>query len=200
MKCDINNLANSLEKAKSEYEQESNRVHFLDADLSDFEKQFCVEYIANGYNATKAAIACGWKESTANSKAYKLVGKVGIQREIKRLQDLRLHKIFESDVMTKSEILKLWSDIARGTLINPNALPQKHFDKQLSFIDEENDEYDIENLKIPVSSRLKASELLAKNMDMLAPDSVNNNTYNNYSNCSDEELRKKVEALMNGQP
>lgn len=182
----------SMENLTNDPEEMNN--DFLEDKLTDFEKQFCVEYVSNGYNATKAAIACGWKESTANSKAYKLVGKVGIQREIKRLQDLKLKKIFETDVMTKSEILKFWSDVARGTLINPNALPQKHFDKQLSFIDEENYDYNADNLKIPVSFRLKASELLAKNMDMLAPESV----INNYSNCSDEELMKKVEELMHG--
>lgn len=199
MENELETIEKNLQYLKDISDSEQRDIDILSSDLNEFEKQFCLEYVTNGYNATRAAITCGWKESTANSKAYKLVGKVGIANEIKRLQGLRFKKIFESDVMSKTEILKFWSDVARGTLVNPNALPQKQFDRQLSFLDNNEGETDFENLKIPVSQRLKASELLAKNMEMLAPDSVNN-IYNNYSDCTDEDLKNMAEALMNGKP
>ncbi len=197
MENELETIEKKLQCAKDVSESENGNLDILSSDLNEFEKQFCLEYVTNGYNATRAAVTCGWKETTANSKAYTLVGKVGIAREIKRLQGERFKKIFESDVMSKTEILKFWSDVARGTLENPNALPQKQLDSQLSFLDNNEGTTDFENLKIPISQRLKASELLAKNMEMLAPDNVNN-IYNTYADCSDEELKNMAEALMNG--
>lgn len=170
---------------------------FSENELTLFEKDFCVCYVSNGGNAYQAAIASGWKETTAKSKSYKLVEKVGIRKYIAELNQKKAEKIFDSAVMSEQELLKMWSDIARGTMRNPNALPQEHYDNQLSFIEgNEINENAIPNISIPLSQRLKASEYIAKYKAMFKENETTVNITNDYSKLSDEELKKIIESKL----
>ncbi len=164
---------------------------FSDNDLTLFEKNFCLNYVANGGNAYKAALASGWTENTAKSKSYKLVEKVGIKKYIAKLFEEKAKKVFGGAVMTEHELLVMWSEIARGTMVNPNALPQEQYDKQLSFFGE-----DYSYLGIPLSERQKASVNIAKYIGIFKDAAPTVNVINDYSNLSDEELQKIIESKI----
>ncbi len=182
-------LSLSLENNETEKEISSDIDYdiFSDNDLTLFEKNFCLEYVANGGNAYKAALASGWTENTAKSKSYKLVEKVGIKKYIAKLFEEKAKKIFGGAVMTEHELLVMWSEIARGTMINPNALPQEQYDKQLSFFGE-----DYSYLGIPLSERQKASVNVAKYIGIFKETAPTVNVINDYSNLSDEELKRLI--------
>ena len=103
--------------------------------------------------------------------------------------------LFGEAVMSEQELLKMWSDIARGTMKNPNALPQEHYDVQLSFLPNNNEEISTDNIKIPLSQRLKASEYIAKYKGIFKETAATVNI-NDYSNLSDEELKKIIESKI----
>jgi len=58
------------------------------AKLTDKQKRFCEEYLID-LNATQAAIRSGYSEKTAQEQSARMLSKVIIQTEIKRLQDIR---------------------------------------------------------------------------------------------------------------
>lgn len=54
--------------------------------LNDRQEKFCRAYVANGGNATKAAIDAGYSAKTANPQAARLLAKVSIREFIDSLK------------------------------------------------------------------------------------------------------------------
>lgn len=52
--------------------------------LTQKQKLFCKAYLANGYNATQAAITAGYSEANADKIGSNLVGKSRIKEEIEK--------------------------------------------------------------------------------------------------------------------
>jgi len=79
--------------------------------LTDKQKRFCEEYLID-LNATQAAIRSGYAEKDADVQGPRLLGNVGIQAEIKRLQDARSQRTEKSadDVLREYEAIG-FSDI-----------------------------------------------------------------------------------------
>lgn len=90
--------------------------------LTDKHKQFCNEYLNNGRNATKAAIAVGYSEKTAYSQGQRLLKKVEVseflgQRQNKVAQKLELsyeRHALEYARVAYSDVRKLYNE--DGTL------------------------------------------------------------------------------------
>ena len=177
--------------------------------LSDREKLFCVNYVNNGMNIYQAAVSAGYSESYAKSSSYKLRENVGIKKYISHLYEAIELKMLDETVMSKRELMKFWTDVARGNLHNPHAIPEKAMDKmeQLSFFSQDKDGGDVfsvpDECKIPLSQRLKASEYIAKHYEMFADvlqkNETNINVGSDIQNLSDEELARLVKRLTGGE-
>lgn len=178
--------------------------------LTDREKLFCLNYVHNGMNIYQAAVSAGYSESYAKSSSYKLRENVGIQKYISRLFGEIELKMMDETVMSKRELMKFWTDVARGKLHNPHAIPEKAMDKmeQLSFFSQDKDGGDVfsvpDECKIPLSQRLKASEYIAKHYEMFADVLQKNETTQNVfvsediKNMSEEELKQLAQRLAGG--
>jgi len=55
--------------------------------LTNKEERFCYEYLANGFNATKAAIKAGYSQKSAYSAGGRLLKNVEIQIRIQEMKD-----------------------------------------------------------------------------------------------------------------
>lgn len=178
--------------------------------LSDREKLFCVNYVNNGMNIYQAAVSAGYSESYAKSSSYKLRENVGIQKYISHLFEAIEQKMLNETVMSKMELMKFWTDVARGKLHNPHAVPEKAVEQmeQLSFFSTDKDGGDVfsvpDECKIPLSQRLKASEYIAKHYEMFADVLQKNVTNQNVivsediKNMSEEELKQLAQRLAGG--
>lgn len=99
---------------------------------------FCEEYIKTN-NATKAAIAAGYSEKTARTKASQLLTKVDISDYIKsRLDDINREQIASTD-----EVMRFFSSVMRG---------------------EEKDQF---GLDASLSDRIKAGQEIVKRFDSI---------------------------------
>ena len=178
--------------------------------LSDREKLFCVNYVNNGMNIYQAAVSAGYSESYAKSSSYKLRENVGIKKYISHLYEAIELKMLDETVMSKRELMKFWTDVARGKLHNPHAIPEKAMEQaeQLTFFSMGKDGTDVfsvpDEYKIPLSQRLKASEYIAKHYEMFADVLQRNETTQNVfvsediKNMSEEELKRLAQRLAGG--
>ncbi len=57
------------------------------------QEQFVAEYLANGLNATKAAISAGYSEKTAQEQGSRLLSNVMVSAEIARKPQIRTEKL-----------------------------------------------------------------------------------------------------------
>ena len=72
--------------------------------LTEKEKRFCREYVANGENGTQAAITCGYSEVSARVTAHKLLTKHNIKKFI---ADWREKYEFKTVVSVEKQIKRL---------------------------------------------------------------------------------------------
>lgn len=79
------------------------------AGLNKRQQLFCNEYIVS-LNATDAAKKAGYSEKTSYSIGQRLLKNV----EIKKYIDERLDSIHNERIMTKTEILEIYTEIARN--------------------------------------------------------------------------------------
>ncbi len=179
------------------------------ATLSEKEKLFCLNYVHNGMNIYQAAVSAGYAPSYAKSASYKLLENVGIKKYISHLFSEIEKNMMGDIVMSKMELMKFWTDIARGQLHNPHAIPKKAVEEmeQLSFFSQDKDGGDVfsvpDECKIPLSQRLKASEYIAKHYEMFADVLQKNETNINIGdvdlkNLSDEQLAAMINRLTGG--
>lgn len=76
--------------------------------LSQKQRIFVKEYLANKFNATQAAIAAGYSEKTAKSQASRLLTNVNVQKEI----SLTIKKTLNNTDELSIQILQALKDIA----------------------------------------------------------------------------------------
>jgi phage terminase small subunit len=75
--------------------------------LTNKEERFCYEYLANGFNATKACIKAGYSEKTARSIGNHLLTKVDIQARIQAMKDNLAETAGISALMIANEHAKI---------------------------------------------------------------------------------------------
>lgn len=81
--------------------------------LTDKQKRFCDEYLANGYNATQAAISAGYSENTSYSIGQENLTKPEIAKYLNERRDKVANKLEINQERIISELAKIaFGDIA----------------------------------------------------------------------------------------
>ena len=78
-----------------------------DKQLTSKEERFCYEYLANGFNATKACIKAGYKETSARFIGARMSTKVNIQTRIQHMKDNLAETAGISALMVANEHAKI---------------------------------------------------------------------------------------------
>lgn len=78
--------------------------------MTDKQKKFCSAYLANGLNATQAAISAGYSEKTAYSIGQRLLKKV----EIKKYIEEKLKAVESGQICKAQEVLEFLTAVMRG--------------------------------------------------------------------------------------
>lgn len=86
--------------------------------LLEKERRFCLEYMQDPTNQSKAAIKAGYSAKTAYAQASRLLKKVKIREEINRLRE----KLEDKAILTVDRILQ---EISRVALIDPATMFNK---------------------------------------------------------------------------
>lgn len=139
---------------------------------------FVKHYVANGFNATQAAISAGYSEKTATSQGNRLLTFVEIREAIKlecaqALKEVEVDKVkwfqeakriafsdirdlghFDSEGLHIKNSSELSDDIARTV-------------ESIEFTESENEHSSKRNLKVKLHSKTKGLELLGKALGML---------------------------------
>jgi phage terminase small subunit len=181
-------------------------------ELNDKQKMFCLYYIKY-FNATKAYMkAYGVDRNTAESIAYRLMGKDGVKLEIERLKQER----FNDALLDAQAVLQKYIDIAFADITDFVEFGQEkkpELDHNLEpLIDENGDEvtysYSYVNFKnadevdgtiitevkkgkdgisVKLADKMKALEFLAKFTDLLSE--------NDRKRLQEEKLKAEIENL-----
>ena len=113
--------------------------------LSSKRQAFCDAYIANGMNATQAAVEAGYSERTAYSQGNRLLKNDEVREYIKS----RMDALTEERIVTGNEVLAFLSDVMRGEV-------------EETFIGVDKDGCTHSVGYVSQKNQLKAAELLAK--------------------------------------
>jgi phage terminase small subunit len=182
-------------------------------ELNDKQKMFCLYYIKY-FNATKAYMkAYGVDRNTAESIAYRLMGKDGVRKEIERLKQER----FNGVLLDAQAVLQKYIDIAFADITDFVEFGQEkrpELDHNLEpLIDENGDEvtysYSYVNFKnadevdgtvitevkkgkdgvsLKLADKMKALEFLSKYTDLLSD--------NDRKRLQDEKLKADTEFIQ----
>lgn len=77
--------------------------------MTNKQKRFADEYLVD-FNATQAAIRCGYSEKTAYSQGQRLLSNV----EIKTYIDKELEKMHDRTIASAEEVMKYLTSVLRG--------------------------------------------------------------------------------------
>lgn len=110
--------------------------------LTEKQRRFCDAYLANGCNATQAAIEAGYSKKTAYSQGQRMLKNVEVSRYI---QD-QSKKVHDSKVADAQELFEFWTAVMRGdekeTVVASNGK--------------------VVEVPVSIKDRIKASELRGK--------------------------------------
>lgn len=124
--------------------------------LSEKQRRFADEYLANGCNATQAAISAGYSKKYAAQNTTKLLKNTNVASYIKKRNDA----ISSAKIVTQQELQEYWSDVIRGNK------------KEQVLIGVGKGEQAIGDMDVSAKDRLKASELMGRTLQMFT-DNVN---------------------------
>jgi phage terminase small subunit len=95
--------------------------------LTAKEERFCYEYLANGFNGTKAAISAGYSEKSADVIAVENLGKPKIKERVQAMKDNLAETAGISALMIAKEHAKIaFSSIAE---LHNTWITLKHFEE-----------------------------------------------------------------------
>lgn len=120
------------------------------------QQQFADDFIANGGNATQAAISAGYKKKSAYSMGAENLTKPVVQDYIKK----RRQALADAKVADQREIIEYLTSVMRGET------------KEQTLIGTGKGEQEITNIKPAEKDKLKAAEMLGRTM-MMFTDNVN---------------------------
>ncbi len=159
--------------------------------LTDKQKRFCDEYLANGMNATQAAISAGYSEKTARSIAQENLTKHDIQTYISERQN----KVSNKLEVTQERVIKELAKIAFGDIKNlfdddgqlrPISELEDEVSASIAGIEtaEENQAVAEETFKsvkvrkVKGWDKLKALDMLSKHLGLYEKDNEQKSTFN----------------------
>lgn len=144
--------------------------------LTPMQQAFILAYMANGHNATRAALTAGYSPNGADVAGYLLVHKTPrVADEIARLNDL---------AYKKNEITAEW--ILQSLKAVAEACKAKRYEK-------DNEGREIERGVIDSAGANRALELLGKNKKLFV-ESMELVKRTEFADLSDEELLKIIKA------
>lgn len=182
--------------------------------LTPKEERFCYEYLANGFNATKAALKAGYSQKNARVIAAQNLAKLNIQTRIQAMKDNLAETAGISALMIAREHSKIaFSDVAslHDTWITRKEL-NALTDDQKSIIQEVSTKVtkvniggkddpimaDVEYVKIKTYDKQKSLDALANLLGYNAPvksEVTGKNGKDLFNRLSDEELDSKLFEL-----
>lgn len=156
--------------------------------LTDKQIQFIEQYLID-FNATQAAIRCGYSKKTAKEQASRLLTKVNIQHELSKRFTDKANKVGISRERTMEEIGRIaFSDIRRFFDANGNLKALSDLDDESAAVlssmevDELFDGYGEDRQQVGVTKKvrlwdkLKALEMLAKHFKIYSDAPLTNQT------------------------
>lgn len=182
--------------------------------LTPKEERFCYEYLANGFNATKAAIKAGYSQRSAGEIGRQNLMKLELRNKIQDMKDNLSETAGISALMIAKEHAKIaFSDVAslHNTWITRKEL-EELTDDQRSCIQEisskilkqnqgtrdEPDMWDVEYVKIKTYDKQKSLEALSDLLGYKAPvkqEITGKDGKDLFNRLSDEELDSKLLEL-----
>lgn len=121
--------------------------------MNNKQKAFIEEYLKD-LNATQAAIRAGYSKKTARSQGQRLLTKVDIQKEIKKLQE----EISNENIATVKDIEEFLTKVMNGE-INEEVVVTIGTGEGKSYADKV-------DKQVAVKDRVRAAELLGKRHQM----------------------------------
>lgn len=121
--------------------------------MNNRQKAFIEEYLKD-LNATQAAIRAGYSKKTARSQGQRLLTKVDIQKEIKKLQE----EISNENIATVKDIEEFLTRVMNGE-INEEVVVTIGTGEGRSYADKV-------DKQVAVKDRVRAAELLGKRYQM----------------------------------
>lgn len=112
--------------------------------LTPKQQAFADAYLANGMNATQAAIEAGYSKRTAESQGSRLLRNVKVRDHIKE----RMDALTEARIVTGNEVLAFLSDVMCGNLEETCVMPCEGGVMEKGYVSQRN--------------QIKAAELLGK--------------------------------------
>jgi hypothetical protein len=82
-----------------------------DGCITTKQRNFVMQYFANGCNATQAAISAGYKEKTAQQKGHNLLKEPGVKEFVERKMKQYTEKL---EITAEMKMKKLWLCADRG--------------------------------------------------------------------------------------
>lgn len=156
--------------------------------LTSKEERFCYEYLANGFNATRAAIKAGYSEKTAYSAGNRLLKNVEVQDKIQSMKNNLAETAGISALMIANEHAKIaFSSVAHlhNTWIGRKELEDLTEDQKACIqevstkvltknigTNEDPEIIDVEYVRIKTYDKQKSLESLAELLGFNAPKKV----------------------------
>lgn len=154
-------------------------------------ERFALEYIKR-YDKTAAALAAGYSEKTAGQQGYQLANRPDIKKRVSELQQNIAELAGITPLMVANELAAIaftnMSDIFADWTERQNyddlddvqkkAIKTIEFRKEVRSVPTQGDEeinIEIETVKVVMHDKLKAIELLCKNLGFTMADTVNLN-------------------------
>jgi len=173
--------------------------------LSDKEKIFCKEYIID-FNGARSAREAGYSEKGAKEQAYRMLTKVHIQQEIKRLLTPRLTNLEITSKRVAQECASIayaqlreigdWDAQGNLTVKTPDEIPES-LHPAIQTIKRIENQQGI-RFEIKLFNKDKALEMIAKHTKFFEePAQVTNNTTNNnfLSTLPTDKLKRILEIV-----
>lgn len=176
--------------------------------LTPKEERFCYEYLANGFNATKAAIKAGYSSKSAAEIGRQNLIKLEIQNKIQAMKDNLAETAGISALMIAQEHAKIaFSSVANlhNTWIERKDLDELTEDERACIqevstkvvkVKNELDEYnDVEYIKIKTYDKQKSLEALSDLLGYKAPvkqEITGKDGKDLFNRLSDEDLDAKL--------
>lgn len=176
--------------------------------LTPKEERFCYEYLANGFNASKAALKAGYSQKTAYIIGHENLKKPKIHARIQAMKDNLAETAGISALMIAHEHAKIaFSSVANlhNTWIERKALDELSEDERACIqevstkvvkVKNELDEYnDVEYIKIKTYDKQKSLEALSDLLGYKAPvrqEITGKDGRDLFNRLSDEDLDAKL--------
>lgn len=178
------------------------------SDLPDKRMLFVKHYIANGFNATQAAISAGYSKDTAKTQASILLTFVDVQAALRTearamIEDVDMLKakwLTEVQRVAFADVTDVISFDNSGVVIADSSTLTKDVTaaiESVSFRETITEHGGTKNIDVKMHSKMKAKEMLGKFLGLLIDKTEVEHTGElNFTNLTPEEFEKRKAELL----